>query len=403
MARIPKSKLFPFDVDEEVSLRKLAEAAFEQVALEGLTDVVSVNPTDGDILQYNSSLLAWENVAFPIQSLNDIPDVNITAVSDGQVLTWDSAASRWVNETPSGGGGTPGGSLGQFQWNDGGSFGGASGFTWNFGTGQPDSDNGYLFGEHSSLVQLNTGGFQETTSLKTEIVSGFFPYLDLISNGTSQNIARIGTSTSGGSRFLQVEYNRTSPRYFDGTSLQEVYHTGNFDPATKQNQSANLDGWSAIATSSKQDTLVSGTNIKSINGNSLLGSGDLTITSGSSSTSLTVGWDGGRVNGVDQSLTSGLRFELRATNGLDPQAWTLLPKSGSSGDITVDVRIRPFSSGTFTAITAGSPPSISGGARGTGSATAWTNIGDGDLIEFEITSVSGTVTGVTLIVEANIV
>jgi len=121
---------------------------------------------------------------------------------------------------------------------------------------------------------------------------------------------------------------------------------------------------------------------------------------GSAVRTITAGFDGGRVSGVDQALTTGLRFELRAVTGLTPVEWTLLPKAGSTGNITVEVRKRPFASGTFTAITAGSPPSISSGARGTGSASAWTAIDDGDLIEIEVTSVTGTVTGITLIIEA---
>lgn len=115
---------------------------------------------------------------------------------------------------------------------------------------------------------------------------------------------------------------------------------------------------------------------------------------------ITAGFDAGRVNGVDQLLTTGLRFELRAVTGLAPITWTLLPKAGSTGDITIEVRKRPFTSGTFTAITAGSPPSVSAGARGAASASAWTAIDAGDLIEFEVTAVSGLVTGANLIIEA---
>jgi hypothetical protein len=44
-----------------------------------------------------------------------------------------------------------------------------------------------------------------------------------------------------------------------------------------QAYSTNLDGWSAVATSAKQNTLVSGTNIKTVNSTSLLGSGDLAV------------------------------------------------------------------------------------------------------------------------------
>lgn len=49
---------------------------------------------------------------------------------------------------------------------------------------------------------------------------------------------------------------------------------------TVQGYDAELTSWAAIAPSAKQDTLVSGTNIKTINGSSLLGAGDLTISGG---------------------------------------------------------------------------------------------------------------------------
>lgn len=43
---------------------------------------------------------------------------------------------------------------------------------------------------------------------------------------------------------------------------------------------ADLTSWAGIAPSAKQDTLVSGTNIKTVNGSTLLGTGDLTIAGG---------------------------------------------------------------------------------------------------------------------------
>ena len=49
-----------------------------------------------------------------------------------------------------------------------------------------------------------------------------------------------------------------------------------------------IKGYIDTGIHTKQDELVSGTNIKSINGNSLLGSGDLTISGGSSIKSITV-------------------------------------------------------------------------------------------------------------------
>jgi hypothetical protein len=53
-----------------------------------------------------------------------------------------------------------------------------------------------------------------------------------------------------------------------------------FANETYQASSANLTSWSALATSAKQDTLVSATNIKTINGASVLGSGDLVVSGG---------------------------------------------------------------------------------------------------------------------------
>lgn len=60
--------------------------------------------------------------------------------------------------------------------------------------------------------------------------------------------------------------------------------------ATVQAYSSNLDGWSAVATTAKQNTLVSGTSIKTLNSTSLLGSGDLTaVTAVIAGTGLTGG------------------------------------------------------------------------------------------------------------------
>lgn len=49
---------------------------------------------------------------------------------------------------------------------------------------------------------------------------------------------------------------------------------------TVQGYDADLSSWAGLAPSAKQDTLFSGTNIKTVNGSSLLGAGDLTISGG---------------------------------------------------------------------------------------------------------------------------
>lgn len=106
--------------------------------------------------------------------------------------------------------------------------------------------------------------------------------------------------------------------------------------------SANLDSWSALTTTSKQDTLVSGTNIKSINSTSLLGSGDITVQatlvnqsniksidgtsllgSGDYSVLPTVGLATGDIHGIVDRTATTLSF----TEGT--RTFTVTPVSGS--------------------------------------------------------------------------
>jgi hypothetical protein len=134
LSDIKKSKLFPFPVNEEVALRNLFEGILEETELGEISDVLISNPDDGDILQFNESLMVWENVplpSLPIGNLDDIGDVVITAVADGEVLTWDSGTSQWVNQAPTGGGGTPGGTGTQLQFRNGTDFGGVTGTVWD--------------------------------------------------------------------------------------------------------------------------------------------------------------------------------------------------------------------------------------------------------------------------------
>ena len=77
-----------------------------------------------------------------------------------------------------------------------------------------------------------------------------------------------------------------------GTISAAVAGTDYLAPAaigtTVQAYDVDLTAWAGITTSAKQDTLVSGTNIKTINGSSLLGSGDLTISGGGGGSALTI-------------------------------------------------------------------------------------------------------------------
>lgn len=63
--------------------------------------------------------------------IDDLDDVTITSVSNGQILTYNSSSGTWVNTTSSS---TVAGSNTQIQFNNSGTFGASSDFTWNNST-----------------------------------------------------------------------------------------------------------------------------------------------------------------------------------------------------------------------------------------------------------------------------
>jgi hypothetical protein len=115
---------------------------------------------------------------------------------------------------------------------------------------------------------------------------------------------------------------------------------------------------------------------------------------------LTAVFDGGSVDGAPQSVGAGTAVQLRAPYALTLTGWTLI-QQGATGDVTVDVRSKPFSSGSFASLTGGSAPSASGGANAEGGVSGWTTaIAAGDLVEFLISARTGLVPRITLQVQA---
>lgn len=74
--------------------------------------------TSGKMMQSNGANIVMSTPTYPA-----------TAGASGNVLT--SNGTDWTSAAPSGGGGTPGGSNTQVQFNDSGAFGGDADFTWN--------------------------------------------------------------------------------------------------------------------------------------------------------------------------------------------------------------------------------------------------------------------------------
>jgi hypothetical protein len=257
LSDIKKSKLFPFPVNEEVALRNLFEGILQETELGEISDVLISNPDDEDILQYNSSLMVWENVplpTLPIGNLDDIGDVVITTVADGDVLTWDSGTSRWVNEAPTGGGGTPGGTGTQLQFRNGTSFGGVLGTVWDGTTLTLPS--AVRIGPATGVGARSIVGFDElSVQYDHPTDTGSYARLEMGrtgSNQTSWTLEAVGDAGNDITTFTFTS-GSTAPE-FNGNGM---WHAGNFSP------------------SSKQDTLASGTNIRTVDNQSLVGSGNV--------------------------------------------------------------------------------------------------------------------------------
>lgn len=238
MARIPKSKLDIWDTREEVSLRKLAEDAFDQVSFDGLTDVDVLNPDADDTIFYNFSNDTWEN--HPLKTINGEslkgPGNIVVGGGGGSGTVTSVALTAPAQFSVSGSPVTTSGTL-DFAWNNQVANRVLAGPT----TG---SDAAPTF---RALTATDIPGLPVTQirNLQEQRLFGSTQFVDSLGSG---QLIELGTGF--------------------------VWGPGTLDLTT------NLQGWSGVATSAKQDTLVSGTNIRTINGNTLLGSTDLVIATG---------------------------------------------------------------------------------------------------------------------------
>ena len=229
------------------------------------------------------------------------------------------------------------------------------------GAGLTVDQNGALEVDPSSITGFLplTGGTLQDSSVGTELVvkspdndtwlsvgandSGIprIIFTDTLTNPSNGDIKELKISTD---RIDITAYNQSSGNW-RGDSL--------FYPELKSGTIA-LD--SDLA--GKQDTLVSGTNIKTINGNSILGNGDLTISGGQSYTA---------GNGID--ITSGT-ISVDATD-LDGSGLT----TNANGELEVDTTtIQPkLTAGSGISISAQNVISATGGGSGLWTSGTGTN------------------------------
>ena len=124
--------------------------------------------------------------------LGDVANIKITGGTNGYVLQTDGTGNLdWTAMTGGGGNGTPGGSNTQIQYNDAGTFGGNSGFTFNEVTGNVAipgnlSVTGNIIG---SITNSNFANFAGNVTVSTQP--------NITSLGTLINLSVTGNLTSG--------------------------------------------------------------------------------------------------------------------------------------------------------------------------------------------------------------
>ena len=185
---------------------------------------------------------------------------------------------------------------------------------------------------------------------------------DIIVTGSGAIFTIAGSSVQNGK--LALMGNRTYKANLAGTTASPQDATSDQVIADLGiNLKMNLTDTASLSNriNAKQNTLVSGSNIKSVNGNSLIGSGDVTITS-------SVAW--GNITGSNIMLQADLRdsFEHRIAAGTTGQywrgdkTWQTLNKSAvglSAVDNTADVD-KPISNATNAALAGKQAQLVSG-------------------------------------------
>jgi len=314
----------------------------QTVGLDALVDVTILTPTTNHVISYDG--VNWTNREVktvngqPIfgtgdisttGTLNDLTDAVITTPISGQVLSYNGM--DWVNTTS------------------------ASGVT-----------------DHTLLTNIGT---LTHAQIETALTGKQSSSADLTAIDALVGTAGILTKTATDTWALDTATYSTTAHT----------HTGVYEPAdatilknasigvSVQAYDADLTSWAALAPSTKQDTLVSATNIKTVNGATLLGAGDLVV-SDATKLPLTGGTMTGAITGLRETSVA------VGANNIDLTAGNLFAKT-ISGATTLTVSgalASPATNGFFLRLVNGGSAVItwfSGVKWGSGTAPTLTAAG----------------------------
>lgn len=201
-------------------------------------------------------------------------NVKFTSLANEDLLVYDSATGLWKNATISSLGRVAGSTSGGFvRYNGATNLAG----TLYGGTTTPDGTTRLNYSGYFYPTALNLAGMGDTITASThyfvETGTDGFVRPKTLANVQSEVVTTdvLGSGTANATTFLRGDRTWTT---ITGAELG----LGNVDNTSDLNKPVSTAQQTAL--NAKQDTLVSGINIKTINGVSVLGSGDLVVSGG---------------------------------------------------------------------------------------------------------------------------
>jgi len=279
-------------------LTSYSDITFSQInGSEGNLDITSA--ASGQVLGYNGT--NWVNkggAAGGLINLGNVANVRISGGVNGYVLQTDGLGNlSWTTQTGGGGNGLVAGSNTQIQFNNGGSFGGNAGFTFD-----------YITGAMAVPGTLSVNNTITGTRLISNIATGTAP---LTVTSTTQ-VANLNVATSGTAGTVTTN---AQPNITSVGTLTSLAVTGNITSGNVYANSGTIGAGSLTGTltTAAQPNITSVGTLSSLTVTANISAGNLSVTTGTVTLgTLTTGANttAGTITG-NWSLSTG--SQLRAT------------------------------------------------------------------------------------------